>query len=102
MVDYYVCVHVPGASTTSQAPEPTNEPTGPTPQMPGIVDGCKSFHLIEEGDNCWSIYTDADITFEQFRKWNTEINAGCDNLWLGYYVLVFNKRTKSVDSVIAT
>ena len=76
----------PGATTTSPAPEPTGEPTGPTPQMPGIVDGCKSFHLIQDGDSCWSIYTDAGITFEQFRKWNTEISAACDNLWLGYYV----------------
>ncbi|KAA8652421.1 uncharacterized protein ATNIH1004_001325 [Aspergillus tanneri] len=87
-LDYYVCVHVSGATTTSQAPKPTDEPSGPTPQMPGIVDKCKSFHLIEDGNNCWSIYTDAGITFAQFRAWNTEINAACSNLWLGYYVCV--------------
>lgn len=87
---YYVCVHVPGATTTSQAPsEPTNPPsTGPTPQMPGIVEDCKSFHQVVSGDSCWSIYTNAGITFDQFRAWNTQVDAACSNLWLGYYVCV--------------
>ncbi|KAL4811651.1 hypothetical protein BDW67DRAFT_190092 [Aspergillus spinulosporus] len=87
-LEYYICVHVPGATTTtSQVPEPTGG-SGPTPQMPGIVDNCKSYHLIKSGDSCWSIYTNAGITFEQFRRWNTQINAACSNLWLGYYVCV--------------
>ncbi|OQE13220.1 hypothetical protein PENFLA_c052G03443 [Penicillium flavigenum] len=86
-LDYYVCVHVPGATTTS-APSQTPEPSGPTPQMPGIVSNCKSFHLIKDGDNCWSINTDARITLTQFRAWNTQIDAACSNLWLGYYVCV--------------
>ncbi|KAJ5821333.1 uncharacterized protein N7525_010617 [Penicillium rubens] len=50
-LDYYIC--------------PTPEPSGPTPQMPGIVSNCKSFHLIKDGDSCWScwsINTDAGIT----------------------------------------
>ncbi|EAW22090.1 LysM peptidoglycan-binding domain-containing protein [Aspergillus fischeri NRRL 181] len=85
-LDYYVCVHIPGA-TTSQPPKPT-EPSGPTPQMPGIVNNCKSFHLIQSGDSCWSIYTNAGIIFEQFRAWNTQVDAACSNLWLGYYVCV--------------
>ncbi|KAA8649671.1 hypothetical protein EYZ11_013425 [Aspergillus tanneri] len=85
--DYYVCVHVPGAATTSQGPKPT-KPPGPTPQMPGIVDNCKSFHLIKDGDNYCSIYTNVGITFAQFRAWNREINEACSNLWLGYYVCV--------------
>ncbi|KAJ5647451.1 hypothetical protein N7490_003823 [Penicillium lividum] len=85
-LDYYVCVHVPGATTTSQAPEPTA--SGPTPQMPGIVSNCKNYHLIKDGDSCWSIDTAAGITLAQFRTWNTQIDATCSNLWLGYYVCV--------------
>ncbi|KAL4935173.1 hypothetical protein BDV06DRAFT_229068 [Aspergillus oleicola] len=86
--DYYICVHVPGATTTSggSAPEPTD--SGPSPQMPGIVDSCVEYHLIEDGESCWSIYTEAGITLAQFRRWNTVIDAGCTNLWLGYYVCV--------------
>ncbi|OGE55357.1 hypothetical protein PENARI_c004G11538 [Penicillium arizonense] len=57
---YFVCVHVPGAVITS-APQPT-APTGPTPQMPGIVSNCKKYHLIKDGESCWSIYTEAGIT----------------------------------------
>ncbi|KAI0168254.1 LysM domain protein [Pestalotiopsis sp. NC0098] len=78
---YYVCVHVAGATTT-----PAPAPTGPTPQMPGIIAGCKSFHLVQSGDSCWSIYTAAGISFDQFLAWNTAVDSGCSNLWLGYYV----------------
>ncbi|KAL5332615.1 hypothetical protein BJX70DRAFT_404410 [Aspergillus crustosus] len=88
-VDYYVCVHVPGTTTTVPAtPEPIEDPTGPTPQLPGTVSNCKSFHLIESGDSCWSIYTEAGITLAQLRQWNSHINAGCSNLWLAYYICV--------------
>ncbi|CAG8893422.1 unnamed protein product [Penicillium egyptiacum] len=86
-LDYYVCVHVPGATTTS-APQPTPEPSGPTPKIPGIVSNCKRFYLIKDGDSCWSINTDAGITLVQFRAWNTRIDAACSHLWLGYYVCV--------------
>ncbi|KAL4861950.1 hypothetical protein BDV12DRAFT_190754 [Aspergillus spectabilis] len=88
-LDYYICVHVPGATTTQPSnPGPTEEPSGPTPQMPGIVDNCKSYHLIKSGDSCWSIYRDAGITLAQFRQWNTQVDASCSNLWLGYYVCI--------------
>ncbi|RHZ56573.1 uncharacterized protein CDV56_100995 [Aspergillus thermomutatus] len=99
-LDYYVCVHVPGATTTSQAPKPTDEPSGPTPQMPGIVDNCKTFHLIKSGESCRSIYTDAGITFAQFRAWNTQVDAACTNLWLGYYVCLGEDSTLVVCSGI--
>ncbi|KAE8152018.1 hypothetical protein BDV25DRAFT_128313 [Aspergillus avenaceus] len=86
---YHVCVHVPGATTTTQSPpQPTNKPSGPTPQMPGIVDNCKSYHLVKSGDNCWSICSAAGITFDQFQLWNKQIGADCINLWLGYYVCI--------------
>ncbi|KAL4940878.1 hypothetical protein BDV06DRAFT_213139 [Aspergillus oleicola] len=64
--DYYICVHFSGATTTTQptTPESIDEPSGPTPQMPRI------------------------ITFEQVRRWNTQVDAACSNLWLGYYVCV--------------
>ncbi|KAA8628704.1 hypothetical protein SMACR_09586 [Sordaria macrospora] len=68
-LDYYVCVHAT-----------------PTPQMPGIVSNCKKYYQIKSGDSCWSIYSGAGITLDQFRKYNTQISADCSNLWLGYYV----------------
>ncbi|KAL5337695.1 hypothetical protein BJX70DRAFT_368556 [Aspergillus crustosus] len=58
------------------------------PQMPGIITNCYAFHLIESGDSCWSITTEAGITVEQFRAWNTQVDAQCSNLWQGYWVCV--------------
>lgn len=88
-LDYYVCVHVPGAATTTTQPppaDPTLVPTGPTPQMPGVVDGCKKFHPAQAGDSCWAIHTDTSITLSQLRASNTQLDASCSNLWLGCYV----------------
>lgn len=76
---YYVCVHVPGA---------TQAPTGPQPQMPGIVDKCNKFRKVESGDSCYSLNQAADITLKQFLAWNPKVNDGCTNLWKGYYVCV--------------
>ncbi|KAL4907338.1 hypothetical protein BDW74DRAFT_176115 [Aspergillus multicolor] len=88
--DYYICVHAPGTSTTTAptTPEPTEDPTAPTPQLPGSISTFKAFHLIKSGDSCWSIYTEAGITLAQLRQWNPHIDAACSNLWLGYYVCV--------------
>ncbi|KAK4107828.1 carbohydrate-binding module family 50 protein [Canariomyces notabilis] len=86
---YYVCVHVPGATTTSSgSSQPTGQPSEPSPQMPGVVNNCKTFYLVKSGDSCWSIYTAAGITFDQLRSWNTQIDEGCTNLWLGYYICI--------------
>ncbi|KAF2281535.1 uncharacterized protein EI97DRAFT_447481 [Westerdykella ornata] len=88
-LDYYVCVHVPGAATTTkQTPQPTNTPSGPTPQMPNIVANCNRFYKVKSGDSCWSIYTNAGITLNQFLSWNKAVDSSCSNLWLDYYVCV--------------
>ncbi|KXJ89087.1 hypothetical protein Micbo1qcDRAFT_184765 [Microdochium bolleyi] len=95
-LDYYVCVHVPGAPTTTvktttvQTTPPPSEPTnsGPQPQMPGIVANCKKFHKVQDGEGCWAIYTNAGITFEQFRAYNTQINEQCTNMWKDVFVCV--------------
>lgn len=88
---YYVCVGVPGAvttfkPTTAAAPVPTA--TGPQPQMPGITSKCKTYYQIKSGDSCWTIQQAKGVTLAQLRSWTTEINAGCTNLWLGYYICV--------------
>ena len=54
--------------------------------MPGIVDNCKSYRQVQSGDSCWSIYTDASITLDQFRSYNKQVDSSCSNLWMGYYV----------------
>ncbi|CAG8216585.1 unnamed protein product [Penicillium nalgiovense] len=83
-LDYYVCVHVPAATTTPSTPQPTS--TGPEPQMPGIVGTCKTYYKVKSGDSCYSINLAAGITLAQFRSWNTQVDATCTNLWVDYYV----------------
>ncbi|KAI6362067.1 hypothetical protein MCOR25_006302 [Pyricularia grisea] len=75
---YYMCVHVPGAEA----------PTKPEPQMPGVVENCQEFYQVKAGDSCWSIYTEAGITYEQLRSWNKGIDAACGNLWPDFYVCI--------------
>lgn len=91
-LDYYVCVHTPGASTpptttttiTSKAPEPTS--TGPEPQMPGIVANCKKFYKVKSGDGCAAIAKANGISLTQFLAYNTAVDSSCSNIWLDYYV----------------
>lgn len=84
-LDYYVCVHVPGATTP-----PTTTTTGPSPSnsplMPGVVGTCNRFYKVQSGDGCDSIAQKNGITTTQLKSWNTEINASCSNLWLDYYI----------------
>ncbi|KAK3375533.1 LysM domain-containing protein [Lasiosphaeria ovina] len=82
--DYYVCVGTPGSTHTSPAPSPT--PTGPQPQMPGITPGCKKFYQVKSGDTCFAIEQANGISLAQILAWNSNLNSGCTNLWLGYYI----------------
>ncbi|CDM32718.1 hypothetical protein DTO013E5_9416 [Penicillium roqueforti] len=75
-LDYYVCVHVPGAAT------------GPQPQMPGIISSCQKFYKVKSGDSCYTILQESGTDLSNFRKWNTKIDASCSNLWVDYYVCV--------------
>jgi hypothetical protein len=99
-LDYFVCVFVPGAVTTS-APQPT-APTGPTPQMPGIFSNCKKYHLIKDGESCWSIYTEAGITLAQLRKWNSQVEMprAATFGWATISVLVFERYLASQVKVV--
>lgn len=75
-------------TTTPGIPTPTSEPSGPTPQMPGIVDNCNSYHEVVSGDNCYIIEQKYNISLAQFLMWNTEVDDACSNLWEDYYVCV--------------
>ncbi|KAF3392823.1 LysM domain-containing protein [Penicillium rolfsii] len=99
---YYVCVHVPGASSTTSQPAPAQTssapPTGsdvPSPTQPGIDANCDQYHKVVSGDQCGTIESEYGISHTDFTVWNPSINAivapGCSNLWLDYYVCVHVK-----------
>ncbi|KAK1838776.1 LysM domain-containing protein-like protein 4 [Colletotrichum chrysophilum] len=75
-------------STTLQTTTTTTAPSGPTvsPVMPGVVDNCDGFYKVQSGDNCDIIAQKNGITVAQLKTWNTDINAGCTNLWADYYI----------------
>lgn len=65
-----VCLRTYSGATTTSAPQPTAEPPDFMPQILGIIAKCKSFHLIKDGNNCFSINTVVKITVVRFRAWN--------------------------------
>ncbi|KAL4860719.1 hypothetical protein BDV12DRAFT_191538 [Aspergillus spectabilis] len=87
-LDYYICVHVPGATTTSLTTTTTTNAivTGPTPQQTGIISNCNKYHLVESGDGCTSIASAYGISLSNFYSWNPAVGSSCGALWLGYYV----------------
>lgn len=66
----------PTTTTLVTSTTTTAEPTGPSPTMPGIAEKCDKFHKIASGDQCDVIETLYGISDNQFKEWNSEINAG--------------------------
>ncbi|KAK4221168.1 hypothetical protein QBC38DRAFT_492576 [Podospora fimiseda] len=79
----------PSTSTkTSTVTTSTPPPQPPSPLMPGVVSWCKKWYKVKSGDSCWTVEQAYGITFSQLRSWNTQLDAQCYNLWLGYYICV--------------
>ncbi|KAK0666031.1 hypothetical protein QBC41DRAFT_339383 [Cercophora samala] len=57
-----------------------------SPQMPGLSPSCNRYHYVQSGDTCAVIAAANGISIAQFLSWNPEVNAGCTNLWLNYFV----------------
>ncbi|KAK4665398.1 hypothetical protein QC763_401460 [Podospora pseudopauciseta] len=57
-----------------------------SPQMPGLAPNCNRYHYVQSGDTCAVIAAANGISVAQFLSWNSEVNAGCTNLWLNYFV----------------
>ncbi|KAL2820421.1 hypothetical protein BJX63DRAFT_380755 [Aspergillus granulosus] len=90
-LDYYICVHIAGAPTTSFTTVTTTASatvTGPAPQQTGIVSNRNKYHLVESGDGCASIANAYGISLSNFYNWNPAVGSSCGSLWLGYYVCV--------------
>ncbi|KAL5040954.1 hypothetical protein BDW71DRAFT_212590 [Aspergillus fruticulosus] len=98
-LDYYVCVHVPGAPTTTSESAPaqtsTTPPTSsgtatdsPSPTQAGIDANCDKYHKVASGDQCGTIESQYGITHADFSAWNPSIDDKCSSLWLDYYVCV--------------
>ncbi|KAJ5150329.1 hypothetical protein N7448_001907 [Penicillium atrosanguineum] len=56
--------------------------------MPGIINTCKRYYQVSDGDSCWSIQQKYGITAAQFNKWNPLVGSSCASLWVNYFVCV--------------
>lgn len=54
--------------------------------MPGIVSNYKRYTLVVSGDSCEVVSQRYGIHVNDFKKWNTYINAQCTNISLGALV----------------
>ncbi|RWA06976.1 hypothetical protein EKO27_g8135 [Xylaria grammica] len=96
--DYYVCVGIPGSSTSvstrmtsASATSTTTSGNGistPTPIQSDIVSDCDSFYLVVADDGCYDVAKSNGITTAQFYAWNPSVGSDCAGLWPDYYVCV--------------
>jgi LysM repeat protein len=72
------------ASSTSTS---GNGVATPTPIRSGMVNNCKTFHFVEDGDNCGTMADKYGISTAEIIAWNG-LNSGCTNLWQETYACV--------------
>jgi LysM domain len=49
---------------------------------------CDAFHLVQSGDECGTIASDAGISLADFYAWNPAVGTTCEYLGLGDYVCI--------------
>ncbi|KZV65858.1 carbohydrate-binding module family 50 protein [Peniophora sp. CONT] len=60
-------------------PAPTSSPT-----LPGTLAGCSAYYTVQSGDTCAVMESNFGVSLDQIRQWNTEVDANCDNIQIGY------------------
>ncbi|CCF32599.1 LysM domain-containing protein [Colletotrichum higginsianum] len=82
----------PPTTTTTKPPVTTTAPGNgvatPQPTQPGMVNNCKKFHYVSEGNTCGQIISYNGITLANFVKWNSGVGATCQNMRAKTYVCV--------------
>jgi LysM repeat protein len=73
--------------TTSSTPTSGNGVATPSPIRSGMVNNCKTFHFVEDGDNCGTMAEKYGISNADVIAWNG-LNSGCTNLWQKTYACV--------------
>ncbi|ETS82828.1 hypothetical protein PFICI_04704 [Pestalotiopsis fici W106-1] len=93
-VGYAVCIGISDGSTSSttgttiSATATTTTSSAPSPIMPSTDPSCTSYYYVQNGDSCYDIEQEYDITADEFNKWNPYIGSDCANLWASEYICV--------------
>jgi hypothetical protein len=90
------------APTAASAYYTTAIPAKPTSN--GTIADCGNYYDVASGDDCGTISLQAKISFPDLRSFNTQLNAQCTNLWLGYSYCVarVSPAPKSTASAVLT
>ncbi|EAW14094.1 putative LysM domain protein [Aspergillus clavatus NRRL 1] len=108
---YYVCVGVPGLTTTTTTTSTTIATTttsathtGPSPTQTGIISDCVTYYQVQSGDSCWSIVTKkySYLTTSEFISWNPAVGATCSYLDVGYWYCVATSTVQPMPGTIST
>ncbi|OJJ30807.1 hypothetical protein ASPWEDRAFT_140622 [Aspergillus wentii DTO 134E9] len=98
--DFYVCVGrsykasgSTSASTTSRTTSTastTTNTTGatPSPTQSGMVQGCKTFHMVKQGEYCQQIADDYNVSLNDLLNWNPAVGQNCESLKYDFYLCV--------------
>lgn len=54
--------------------------------------GCTRFYTVKPGNTCNFVANRYGATFEDFRSWNTAVDATCSNLFIGQAYCVAGER----------
>ncbi|OJJ97621.1 hypothetical protein ASPACDRAFT_45712 [Aspergillus aculeatus ATCC 16872] len=110
LVDYWVCVGIPGGSgmtlvyptgssnvsippyaswTPTQTRNITFEPVVPAPTQAGLVSSCQSFYKAAPNDTCDNILLKHGLLNEKLlHQWNPALKDDCSGLRPGYYYCI--------------
>ncbi|KAL4861158.1 hypothetical protein BDV12DRAFT_204294 [Aspergillus spectabilis] len=86
LAGYDYCVALVNDTTITTVPTTTASMyvSAPTQTASGATANYYEWYTTKDGDSCSSIEVAYGVTIAQLRAWNTNINATCGNLWLGY------------------
>ena len=73
----------PTTTSTTIAPAGSTTVPAPGPTVSGTTANCRQWYIVKSGDTCYAIETTYGITSTQFLGWNTGVNSGCTNLYVG-------------------
>ncbi|KZV98835.1 hypothetical protein EXIGLDRAFT_273250 [Exidia glandulosa HHB12029] len=68
---------------------PSTTTPSPTVAPGSVTDGCLQYYTVQAGDSCLGIEIVNDITDEEFRTWNPQVDSSCGNIQIGLAYCIF-------------
>ncbi|RDI88777.1 Uricase [Venturia inaequalis] len=82
-VDSELIDHEVAHEPAPEAP-PTNIKAFASKLAPGATTNCAEYYNVQDGDVCQEVSEKFAISLDELRQLNTQIDAGCSNMWMGY------------------